>query len=359
VTCLAAARVLSGDGGVSASPAWVVVEDGRIVATGTGAPPQPADDLGDALLAPGFVAVQVYGAGAVVFATATTDEIVAAIDTLTAGGCTSMLPTLCTAPLDTYAAALQRFADVRALRAQVVGVHLEGPFLGDAPGAHPTDLVRPVELDWLRHTLDATGDLIELVTLAPEADPDFAATRLLRERGVTVALGHSRASYDDARAAADAGAGMVTHCVNGMGPLHHRAPGLPGAALDDRRLVPSVIGDLVHVHPAVVRMVATVRPDAVAITDAVGGDLDVHDGAAWLDDDTLAGAIVTMADVIANLAAIGLPAGQAVRMASGNAARAIGVVDRGRVAPGCRADLVALDPESLAVRTTWLGGVRV
>ena len=110
---------------------------------------------------------------------------------------------------------------------------------------------------------------MRLVTLAPEADPGLAATRSLADRGVVVALGHSTVDFDGARAAADAGARIVTHLFNGMGPLHHRAPGLPGAALDDSRLVPSLIADFVHVHPAVVRLALGARPDAVLVTDAV------------------------------------------------------------------------------------------
>ena len=87
-----------------------------------------------------------------------------------------------------------------------------------------------------------------------EADPGLAATRLLAENGVTVALGHSTATYDGARAAGDAGARLVTHLFNGMGPLHHREPGLAGAALDDERLTPTLIPDLVHVHAAALRL---------------------------------------------------------------------------------------------------------
>ena len=147
MTALVAARILNGDGGTSASPAWLVAGDGRIVATGTGPAPDDAVDLGDALLAPGFVDIQVNGAGAVDFAAATVDEMIAAIDARVAGGCTACLPTICTAPLDAYAPVLERLAAVRAARPEtVLGVHLEGPFLGGAPGAHPVDLVRPVDL---------------------------------------------------------------------------------------------------------------------------------------------------------------------------------------------------------------------
>jgi N-acetylglucosamine-6-phosphate deacetylase len=358
VSCLVAARVANGDGGISPSPGWVVHEHGRVVAAGSGKPPAGAEDLGDALLAPGFVDLQVNGWGRVDFATASVEDIRRAVDALVDGGCTTLLPTLCSAPLESYAAPLERIAQARASGSAILGAHLEGPFLGGAPGAHPTEVLRPVDLDWLRALLDATGDLVRLVTLAPEADPGLVATRALAERGVVVALGHSTATYEAARAAAAAGARMVTHCFNGMGPLHHREPGLPGAALDDRRLVPSVIADLVHVHPAVLRIVGAVRPDAVAVTDAVGGDVIVHDGAARLPDGTLAGSVVTMAGVVRNLAAVGVPAGHAIRMATGNAARAIGAADRGRIAPGARADFVALDPDTFAVRAVWVGGAR-
>jgi N-acetylglucosamine-6-phosphate deacetylase len=170
---------------------------------------------------------------------------------------------------------------------------------------------------------------------------------MLAARGVTVALGHSKASYDDARRGADAGATLVTHLFNGMGTLHHRAPGLPGAALDDPRLTPSLIADFVHVHPAAISIALASRPDAVLVTDRVGGDLHIDAGAARLPDGTLAGSCVTMLESISNLVRAGIPLGQAVRTGTANPARVLGLTDRGRIAPGCRADLVWLDPSTL------------
>jgi len=352
LTVLAAARIVTGDGGVSASPAFVVFEHGRIVATGTGTPPSGAVDLGDALLAPGFVDVQVNGIEGVDFARAEADEIAGVLSLLADRGVTRCLPTLVSAPLDSYIPAL-----VRCKAAGAGGVHLEGPFLGGAPGAHPPDLLCTADLAWLTDLLDRFGDLIRLVTLAPEADPGLVATRTLVERGVTVALGHSTATYAEARAAADAGARLVTHLFNGMGPLHHREPGLPGAALTDRRLVPTVIADFVHVHPAVVQLVVTARPDAVLVSDTVGA-VDVRDGAARLPDGTLAGAFESLDAGVRNVVSLGVSVAQAVRMVTGNVARAFGASDYGRIAAGCQADLVALDPETLAVRDVWVGGVR-
>jgi len=359
---LACARVVNGEGGLSASPAWVTVADGRIVATGAGGAPRGAVDLGDALLAPGFIDLQVNGTGEVDFANAPVEQIVHAVDGLVARGTTGVMLTICSAPLDVYDVVLDRAARARAARPDVIlGVHLEGPFLGGAPGAHPPAVLRPADLEFLDHIGSTYGDLVRIVTLAPEADPDFAATRLLRAAGVVVALGHSTIDFDGARAAADAGAGMVTHLFNGMAPLHHRAPGLAGAGLDDVRLVPSLIADFVHVHPVLVKLALHARADAVLVTDAVAIEPPVveRDGAAYLADGTLAGSTLTMEVVLRNAIAIGVPIAQGVRHVTANPARVLGRNDRGRVAPGARADLVALDPETLAVRTVWVAGVAV
>jgi len=151
---------------------------------------------------------------------------------------------------------------------------------------------------------------------------------------------------------------VVTHLFNGMAPLHHRKPGLAGAALDDRRLVPSIIADGVHVHPALLRLALLARPDAALVTDAVATVAPVvaRDGAGYLPDGTLAGSTLTMAVAVQRVVALGSSPAVAVRAATGNAASAIGATDYGRIGPGARADVIALDPESLAVRAVWVGG---
>jgi N-acetylglucosamine-6-phosphate deacetylase len=346
VTVYRAARVVGGDVPPDA-PAWVEVDAGRVVATGVGSRGATADghDLGDVVLAPAFVDVQVNGFGAVDFATASPPECAALLDELRAGGLAACCPTICTAPLDAYAPILERWAGL-ADHPAFAGLHLEGPFLGGAPGAHPPHLVRPVDLDWLRDLLERFGALLRVVTLAPEADPGAEATRLLVAHGVTVALGHTRATYDDVRAFAAAGARVVTHVFNGMGPLHHREPGTAGAALTDERLTPSLIADLVHVHPAVVQLAVKARPDLVLVSDAVAlaPGVEQHgDGAAYLPDGTLAGSTLTMAKAVENVASLGVPTALAVAMASANPARVIDRPDLGCVVPGARADLVLLE----------------
>jgi N-acetylglucosamine-6-phosphate deacetylase len=356
---LACARIINGEGGQSASPAWLTIADGRIVATGSGDAPPGAVALGDAFLAPGFVDLQVNGTGAVDFARAAVEEIVAAVDALVAGGTTGILLTICSARLDAYDVMLERARRVRAARPDaVIGVHLEGPFLGGAPGAHPPDVLRSADIEFVKHLNETYGDLVRVVTLAPEADPGFVATRLLAHHGVVVALGHSTVDYDGARTAADGGARMVTHLFNGMAPMHHRAPGLAGAALDDTRLVPSVIADFVHVHPALVKLALTARADAVLVTDAVstGPPVVERDGAAYLANGTLAGSTLTMDGALHNVTSLGIPPARAVRHATANPARVLGLADRGRIGPGVRADLVALDPDTLEIRAVWVAG---
>jgi N-acetylglucosamine-6-phosphate deacetylase len=248
--------------------------------------------------------------------------------------------------------------------ATVLGVHLEGPFLGGAPGAHVVEHLRPVDLPWLRALLERTAGLVRILTLAPEADAGFTGTRVLCDAGVVVAIGHSTATYDETRAAADAGATVVTHLFNGMGPFNHRSPGVAGAALDDPRLTPSLIADLVHVHPAALRLAIGAKRSVALVTDAVAvgagtaGDVVMleRDGAARLADGTLAGSVLGMDRAVRNVVDLGVPLERAVEMASTIPSEILGLTDRGRLEPGRRADIVALDRESLRATAVWVGG---
>lgn len=346
-------------------PGWLAVADGVVVEAAPGDAPAGATDLGALLLAPGFVDIQVNGCGAVDFLRAEGDDWSIAGRRLAAAGTTSYLPTLCSSPRDRYAVALDRVRGARghAEGARIDGVHLEGPFLGGAPGAHPPALLGPVDLEWLATLTVGRPDLIRLVTLAPEADPGGAATRTLVAGGVTVALGHSACSYDDALRAADAGASIVTHLGNGMRPLHQRDPGLVGAALTDPRLVPSLIADGVHLHDAFLRIATAMRPDAILVSDAVatgieyfGAAVTERDGAAFLPDGTLTGATVALDACVRTLLRLGVPAPLAFSMASVHPARAVGLGTWGAVGTGGRADLIAIDPRDASVRAVWIDG---
>lgn len=352
-------------------PGWLAIDDGGFIAeVGVDAPPHRPDiDLRDTLLAPGLVDLQVNGLATNDLATAEDEGWRDVGAELLRRGVTSYLPTFVSAPLEQYPAMLERAAAARAAGdddnnpgAAILGVHLEGPFLGLAPGAHPRDAIRTADTDALAALLDRVPDLVRMVTLAPEADPGCDAIRLLAARGVTVALGHSVCTYNEAVAATDAGASVVTHLFNCTGPMHHREPGLAGAALDDDRLTPTLIADLAHVHPAVVRVALMAKANVAVVSDTVAtgaGSVMSRDGAVCLGDGTVAGATTTLDGALRNLVGIGVPVERGVEVTSTIPTRLLGLTDRGSLEAGRRADVIALDPSTLALRGVWRAGRNV
>jgi N-acetylglucosamine-6-phosphate deacetylase len=287
---------------------------------------------------------------------------------LLAQGVTAWCPTLVTAPLDRFDAPLARIAARRASATagpEILGAHLEGPFLGGAPGAHRREHVIALDLPWLADL----PPVVRVVTLAPELAGAAEAIRLLVDRGILVSLGHSTATLEEATTGADAGARLVTHLFNGMGPLHHRTPGLLGAALADDRLTPSLIADGVHVHVAALRAAARAKGPGgwVLVTDAVawrdgrleaGGErrVAIVDGAPRLANGTIAGSSLTMDAAVRRMVGeAGIPLEDVVAAASTTPARLLGRSDLGRLAVGARADLVLLTP-GLEIDDVLLGG---
>ncbi len=324
--------------------------------------PAVTEELGPVAMTPGYVDLQINGVDDVDFSTATGDDWFRAGYRLARAGVVGYLPTVCSMPLDRYDPALARIAAARDATAaeplpRILGVHLEGPFLGGAPGAHPREVLRDLDLEWLVALLDRHPGLVRLVTLAPEADPSGAGIRMLTERGVRVSLGHTTCTYDAAVVAAAAGATLATHLFNGMGPLHHRDPGIVGAALDPRvALTPTVIADGVHVHPAVLAAVfAATEP--ILVSDAVATDVRYfdqtvteRDGAAYLRNGTLTGAVALLDDAVRRVVGLGVPVERAVAAASARPAAVLGLGE----APGT----IALDGD-LVVHAAWCDGRRI
>ncbi len=354
------------DGGWT-GPSEVVVDSGGAIVD-VHATSGPTTDVS---LVPGFVDVQVNGIDDVDVAFAAGDDWTRLGNLLLDQGVTSWCPTLVTARLDRFAAPLERMASAQLLTGlpNIIGAHLEGPFLGGAPGAHPRHLLAPIDLDWLA----ALPEVVRLVTIAAELPGAADAAHLLAERGVVVSIGHSTPSVGQVDSVIGAGATMATHLFNAMSGVHHREPGLASIALVDDRLTVGLIADLVHVHPLAIQLAFRAKPDAgiVLVTDAVawraridGGTvggirMTMRNGAARLADGTLAGSAATMDQMIRNVVNVcGVPLERVARSASTNPARLMGCADRGRIAAGCRADLVALDDE-LGVTGVWLAGERV
>lgn len=321
----------------------------------------------DRVLCPGFIDVQVNGHDDVHCSTAVGAAWERMDALLVAQGVTAWCPTLVTAPLDAFTDPLARIAAAAArpssdTRPAILGAHLEGPFLGDARGAHNPAWVAELDLGWLA----ALPEIVRVMTLGPELRGATEAIAALVARGVLVSLGHSTATYEQTLAGADAGARLVTHLFNAMAPLHHRNPGILGAALADDRLTPSLIADGVHVHPAALRAAARAkgRGGWILVTDAVGwrdpgtvgGRVSIVDGAPRLANGTIAGSCLTMDAAVARMVhEAGLDLVDVVQAAATTPARLLGRADeRGAIAPGLRADFVALDPTTLLTTEVWI-----
>jgi N-acetylglucosamine-6-phosphate deacetylase len=328
------------------------------------------------ILAPGFVDLQVNGGGGALL---NDDPSVRTIATICGAfarfGTTACLPTLITDTREKNALAMA--AGIEAARTGVrgfLGLHLEGPHLSVArKGAHDPALIRPMDEADLAALLAGRTALPNLLTtVAAETVTANQITRLV-EGGLVVSVGHSNASYALARAAADAGASMVTHLFNAQSQLGNRDPGVVGAALDLGHLSAGLIADGIHVDAVSIGVALRAKrgPGHIfLVTDAMsptgtdatsfvltGQTVYRKDGALRLADGTLAGADLTMIDAVTYVhRTLGLPLEEALRMASLYPAEALGVAgERGRFAPGHRADFVHLG-DDLAVRRTVIGG---
>jgi N-acetylglucosamine-6-phosphate deacetylase len=254
----------------------------------------------------------------------------------------------------------------------VVATHVEGPFLAAVRrGAHSEALIVAPTRERVDALLDAAvGGPRLLVTLAPEVDGAIAAIGRLVERGALVSVGHTDARAAQVTAALDAGARMVTHLFNAQRGLHHREPGVVGAALTDPRATCGLIVDLHHVAPAVCRIAFAAAPGRIAlVSDAVaaagmppgryelgGRPVELGEsGPPLRADGTIAGADLSLSRALANAVALGVDLVDAVRAASTVPADALGRSELGRLRPGSRADFAWLG-EDLDVRATWIDG---
>ncbi|WP_164233189.1 N-acetylglucosamine-6-phosphate deacetylase [Microbacterium hydrocarbonoxydans] len=357
------------DAGAVVEDAWVRVEDGRVAATGTGSDWAPADEVVDAvatagpgaILTPGFIDIHGHGGAGAAF-----DDGVEAIRTGRAlhreHGTTRAVISLVTAPLDALARSVADIAELMRTDADILGSHLEGPFLDPGHhGAHEPSLLRaPVAAD-VERLLEAGRGTVRQVTIAPELPGGFDAVRLIVQAGAAAAVGHTDADAAVAVAAFEAGASILTHAFNGMNGIHHRAPGPVLAAASDHRVVLEAIADNVHLDPLVIRLLFDSAPGRVAlITDAMAaaGSADGHydlgavsvtvkDGIARADDTgSIAGSTLTQDVALRRAVAAGVPLADAVRALTRTPAAAIGLgASVGGLSAGFPGDAVLLDAE--------------
>jgi N-acetylglucosamine-6-phosphate deacetylase len=331
-------------------------------------------DVPDRFILPGFIDTHVHGGDG-----GDTMDGPAGIATLARfhlrHGTTTLLPTTVTRPWPEVMDALRAVADVRQRGidggASIHGAHLEGPFINPARlGAQPPFPILPAQ----PLVAEAAAlDIIRVVTLAPELDGAAQAILQFAAAGVRVSLGHSAADFATASAAlASVDFAGGTHLFNAMGGIEGRAPGLAGALLTSGHAFAELILDLHHVHPGAFHLARQALGDRLMlITDAIRGAgtvtgdselggqrVTIRDGVARLASGALAGSVLTMDQAFRNAVSLGVSIVEAARLTSTNAARYLGLTDRGALKPGLQADLVVLDRD-LQVTEVWVGGVRL
>lgn len=320
-------------------------------------------DCSGNLVFAGLIDLQIAGGGGFLFSSNPTPEALdIIIRSIVSTGTTGFLLALPTNSADVYKAAFRTVAGIN--HPAVMGLHMEGPFISNARrGAHAPELIlkpAPANVDAILG--DAAGT-IRMMTVAPETCT-HEVIALLRKHGITVAAGHSNATFSEAMRGFEMGIETTTHLFNAMSPLHHRDPGLPGAAFLSETAMASIIADGIHVDYSMIRLAKKImRERLFLVSDAV----EENDRGAYkhvkksdrftLPDGTLSGAKLTMLDAARNcMKMAGIEKYEAIRMATLYPARLIRADDRGVIAPGARADLVIVDNE-MRLRGVCFNGV--
>lgn len=331
----------------------------------------------DMTVIPGFVDIHIHGAGGHDVMSSTEEALGTVARTVASHGTTSILATTVTAPPDETRRCLEGIARYisspsnthppESPAAEIAGIHLEGPFISlTRRGVHPAGAIAKPSTTLLDRYLEVAGGTAKILTLAPEIQGALELVERAFARGVVVALGHTDATYEQAHTAIFRGARHAVHVFNAMRPFSHRETGVLGAVLTDSSVTAEVIADGVHVDdPAIRLLLATKGPELVILvsdgTAATGMkdgtyrlgtfDVTVSGGVCRNREGKLAGSTLTLDRAVQHMVRLGVPLIEAVRMATFNPARRVGLEGRkGVIAPGADADLVFLTPELKVAR---------
>jgi len=333
-------------------------------------------DYGDAFIAPGFVDLHLHGALGKDVMDGQEESVRTIAEHQANSGVTGFLGSTMSAPLDSVLEAIRliKIAAEDPLPSEVMGVHIEGPFLNTKKkGAHTASFIRGMTEKDCERLIDATNGLNAILSLAPEVEDNMRWIPKLKAQGYVVAIGHTDATYGQAMKSFSKGVTHATHLYNAMSGFDHREPGVVGAVLDSENITAEIIADGVHVHPAALRLaVARKGPERIClVTDSMMAT-GVGDGVyAWGEEelevqgnratirgsDILAGSVLTLNTAIKNIADwTGVTINQAINMASLNPARVLGVEERvGSIQIGKLANLVVLDQNFRVVDTISRG----
>ena len=355
-------------------PGAFSVEDGKF-ANVLGEPQADAVDLHGAYVIPGLIDVHNHGNSGADFSDGDYDGLVKMAEYLARNGVTSFAPASMTLPYDVLATAFataRRLADKAPEGASALrGIQMEGPFFSEKKkGAQNGAYLRDPDFAAFSKLYHDCGGLVRIVDVAPELPGACEFIRQAKEL-CTVSIAHTDANYDEARAAVEAGVTHLTHLFNAMPALHHRKPGVIGAAAEADQVSAEIISDGQHIHPSAVRLAFRLfgAERMVLISDALrccgmpdgeyelgGQAVFLKGGVARLADGTIAGSATNLYDCMLRAISFGIAKEDAVRAATWNPARQIGCLDVvGSIADGKRADFVVCD-ENLTRKAVWLAG---
>lgn len=324
-------------------------------------------------LIPGMIDVHIHGANGFDIMDGREESIQEVSRTCASTGCTSFLATSVSSTIEDLLAMIDSVKRVvgHEVGAKIAGIHLEGPYLNPIrKGMQNENYLRHPDIEEMKMIFKEAGSLIKMVTIAPELPGGMELISFLKEQGVIISIAHSDATYEEAKKAFEAGASHVTHCFNGMRPIHHRDPGIVVAAFEEEHVSLQAIVDHIHLHPAIIRLMHRSKgaEGIVLITDALqamgmgdgnyifgGHHVTVTNGVARLHDGTLASSTVTMNEALQYTVETGISLTDAVQMASTTPARILDLQQKGAIAVGMDADLVLLD-DAFQVQWTMIDG---
>lgn len=326
-------------------------------------------DVRGAYIAPGLIDTHIHGIGGWSADDQDYKSILNMSKELAAYGVTSFIPTISAAPEADMIANIK--AVVKAMGkekgARILGMHLEGPFLSsDRIGAQQQEGLSPVDIKLMEKLWKASKGKIVNMTLAPELKGMRELALYCIERGIVLQAGHTNATYEQMVEGMQVNIMHVTHMFNAMRPLHHREPGVVGAALIHPEISCELIGDGVHVNPNLIQLLMKSKPlsQLVLITDSLKptktdlpSESDIYFDKCFYrkKDGILVGSAITMLDGLRNLVSYGVAIEKAIRMASTNPAKIMKQPDRGLIIPGYRADLIVFQPD-FTITNVLIGG---